>query len=64
MGWTKEGDWIVKNSWGKGWGDRGYAVISGKKNCGINKFVDVMKVGKTLIGQQNTNIDAIGTNEM
>lgn len=23
-----------------------------------------MKVGKTLIGQQNTNIDAIGTNEM
>lgn len=27
--------WIIKNSWGTGWGQNGFAYVNKSSNCGI-----------------------------
>lgn len=35
IGYTKNTDWIVQESWGTGWGSGGYATLKKGKECGL-----------------------------
>ena len=35
VGYTVDGHWIIKNSWGTNWGDNGFATISKDRDCGL-----------------------------
>lgn len=38
VGYDEEGNYIIKNSWGDKWGDKGYVRINPKASCGIGSY--------------------------
>jgi C1A family cysteine protease len=39
IGYDASGNWIIKNQWNTGWGESGFATISGTNNCALNAWV-------------------------
>lgn len=39
VGYDASGNWLIKNSWGTGWGLKGYAWLSNIRDCGIKYWV-------------------------
>jgi len=35
VGYTTGGEWIVKNSWGTGWGVSGHITLASGDTCGV-----------------------------
>ena len=39
VGYDDNGDYIIKNSWGKAWAQEGFGTISKDNDCAITAFV-------------------------
>ena len=55
VGYTKDA-WIVKNSWGTGWGDDGYFYLErGKNACGVAEYAVYVELGHEILNKMPTH---------
>lgn len=43
-GWDSEGNWLLKNQWGTGWGDQGYMTLNSSLDCGLSSYLGFVSV--------------------
>jgi hypothetical protein len=39
VGYDSNGNYIIKNSWGADWGNKGYITLSSKNDCGLKQYI-------------------------
>lgn len=65
VGYDSDGNYIIKNSWGKSWGTNGFGVVNKDpaKNCGINIRVYYF-AGASPTNNNGTNFDNNNNNSI
>ena len=57
IGYDAAGNYLIKNSWGKGWGNNGFGWVSGAsaENCGIHLYAYQIS-SKTFVNSNSATI--------
>lgn len=63
VGYTSNGDYIIKNSWGTGWGDGGFAIIDHTRDCAltaqVHQYTSVAPSGTGLIYTNQVDVGTV-----